>query len=160
MRVACRREGDSRMRDDSGNGNGMNRRRLIVNGLAAGAAATLLTGAGEMQAAASLRPPRVFRGRVRNVVMIHGAYADGSCWSEVIERLQAAGVTATAVQNPLSSLADDVAATRLILARHAEPTILVGHSYGGARDTQAGGGPPPPGPGLDPSAGPKSRAGE
>src|SRR4051812_5867803 len=138
MRVACRREGDSRMRDDSGNGNGMNRRRLIVNGLAAGAAATLLTGAGEMQAAASLRPPRVFRGRVRNVVMIHGAYADGSCWSEVIERLQAAGVTATAVQNPLSSLADDVAATRLILARHAKPTILVGHSYGGTVITEAG----------------------
>src|SRR3954451_6281590 len=105
------------MRDDSGNG--MNRRSLIVNGLAAGAAATLMTGADKVQAAASLRPPRVFRGRVRNVVLVHGAYADGSSWSEVIEPLRPAGVTAPAVQTSLSSLADDVAATRRILARRA-----------------------------------------
>ena len=124
------------MRDDSANG--MDRRSLIVNGLAAGAAATLMGGAGKAQAAASLRSKRVFKGRVRNVVLVHGAYADGSCWSEVIERLQAAGLTATAVQNPLSSLANDVAATRLILARHAEPTILVGHSYAGTVITEAG----------------------
>ena len=127
------------MRDDSGNG--MNRRSLIVKGLAAGAAATLMSGADKVQAAESLRAPRVFRGRVRNVVLVHGAYADGSCWSEVIRRLQAAGVTATAVQNPLSSLADDVAATRRILARHATPTILVGHSYGGTVITEAGADP-------------------
>jgi pimeloyl-ACP methyl ester carboxylesterase len=119
-------------------GDGINRRTLIVDCLAAGTAATLMRGAGKVQAAASLRPRPVFRGRVRNVVLVHGAYADGSCWSEVIERLQAAGVTATAVQNPLSSLADDVAATRVILARHAEPTILVGHSYGGTVITEAG----------------------
>ena len=124
------------MRDDSANG--MDRRSLIVNGLAAGAAATLMGGAGKAQAAPSLRSRRVFKGRVRNVVLVHGAYADGSCWSEVIERLQAAGLTATAVQNPLSSLANDVAATRLILARHAEPTILVGHSYAGTVITEAG----------------------
>src|ERR1700719_1945888 len=48
----------------------------------------------------------------RNVVLVHGAYADGSCWSEVIGRLQLAGLKASAVQNPLTSLADDVAATR------------------------------------------------
>ena len=54
----------------------------------------------------------------RNVVLVHGAYADGSCWSEVIGRLQLAGLRATAVQNPLTSLADDVAATRRILALH------------------------------------------
>src|SRR3954447_6225863 len=124
------------MRDDSGNG--MNRRSLIVKGLAAGTAATLMSGAGKVQVAASLRPQRVFRGRVRHVVLVHGAYADGSCWSEVIERLQAAGVTATAVQNPLRSLADDVAATRLIVARHAGPTLLGGHSYGGTVITEAG----------------------
>jgi pimeloyl-ACP methyl ester carboxylesterase len=59
----------------------------------------------------------------------------------VIERLQAAGVTATAVQNLLSSLADDVAATRRILARHAKPTILVGHSYGGTVISEAGADP-------------------
>src|SRR3954451_16318252 len=103
------------MRDDSRNG--MNRRSLIVNGLAAGAAATLMSGAGKVQAVASRGSQRVFRGRVRNVVLVHGAYADGSCWSEVIERLQAAGVTATAVQNPLRSVADDAAATRYILDR-------------------------------------------
>ena len=127
------------MRDDSGNA--MNRRSLIVDGLAAGAAATLMRGAGKAQAAASLRPRRVFRGRVRNVVLVHGAYADGSSWSEVIERLQAVGVHATAVQNPLSSVADDVAATRRILARHAKPTILVGHSYGGTVISEAGADP-------------------
>ena len=80
------------MRDDSGNG--MNRRSLIVNGLSAGAAAALTSGAGKVQAAASLRPRREFRGRVRNVVLVHGAYADGSCWSEVIERLHAAPAAA------------------------------------------------------------------
>ena len=80
-------------------------------------------------------------GAVRNVVLVHGAYADGSFWSAVIKRLQAAGVTATAVQNPLTSLADDVAATRRILAQHAKPTILVGHSYGGTVVTEAGADP-------------------
>src|SRR3954471_8362552 len=119
----------------------MNRRSLIVNGVAAGAAATLMSGADKVQAAASLRPHRVFRGRVRNVVLVHGAYADGSCWSEVIERLQAAGVTATAVQNPLRSLADDVATTRRTLEQNAKPTILVGHSYGGTVITEAGADP-------------------
>jgi pimeloyl-ACP methyl ester carboxylesterase len=72
------------------------------------------------------------------VVLVHGAYADGSCWSEVIERLQARGLTATAVQNPLRSVADDAAATRVVLARQAEPTILVGHSYGGTVISEAG----------------------
>jgi pimeloyl-ACP methyl ester carboxylesterase len=127
------------VRDDSGNG--VNRRSLIFKGLAAGSAVTLLGGCGKGRATESFRPRRVFKGGVRNVVLVHGAYADGSCWSEVIERLQAAGVTATAVQNPLSSLADDVAATRRILARHAKPTILVGHSYGGTVITEAGADP-------------------
>src|SRR5882757_10570587 len=123
------------MRDDSGTG--MNRRGLILKGLAAGTTATLTSRAGRV-AAESLLPRRVFTGAVRNVVLVHGAYADGSCWSEVIERLQAAGVTATAVQNPLRSVADDAAATRLILARYAEPTILVAHSYGGTVISEAG----------------------
>src|SRR5271163_2363578 len=75
---------------------------------------------------------------VRNVVLVHGAYADGSSWSEVIERLQAAGLTATAVQNPLNSLADDVAHTRRVLALQDGPTILVAHSFAGTVITQAG----------------------
>jgi pimeloyl-ACP methyl ester carboxylesterase len=122
-------------------GNGVSRRDLIVKGLAAAGAATLIRGAGTVRAAERPRPRRVFNGKVRNVVLVHGAYADGSSWSEVIERLHAAGVTATAVQNPLRSVADDAAATRLILARHAEPTILVGHSYGGTVITEAGADP-------------------
>ena len=77
-------------------------------------------------------------GQVRNVVLVHGAYADGSSWSEVIARLQAAGPTATAVQNPLGSLADDVAHTRRILAMQDGPTILAGHSYAGTVITEAG----------------------
>lgn len=75
---------------------------------------------------------------VRNVVLVHGAYADGSCWSEVIGRLQQAGLKATAVQNPLTSLADDVAATRRILALQDGPTVLVGHSWAGTVISEAG----------------------
>jgi pimeloyl-ACP methyl ester carboxylesterase len=73
-----------------------------------------------------------------SVVLVHGAYADGSSWSEVIERLQRAGLTATAVQNPLTSLADDVAHTRRILARQDRPVILAGHSFAGTVITEAG----------------------
>lgn len=65
--------------------------------------------------------PGTSSGPVRNVVLVHGAYADGSSWSEVIGRLQAAGLTATSVQNPLTSLPDDVAHTRRVLAQQDGP---------------------------------------
>src|SRR5438132_14366543 len=68
---------------------------------------------------------------VPNIVLVHGAWADGSCWSGVIERLQAEGYTVTAPQFPLTSLADDVARLRQVLARQDGPTIVAGHSYGG-----------------------------
>src|SRR5467141_5235635 len=74
----------------------------------------------------------------RNVVLVHGAYADGSCWSEVIGRLQLAGLNATAVQNPLTSLADDVAATRRILALQDGPTVLAAHSWAGTVISETG----------------------
>ena len=74
----------------------------------------------------------------RNVVLVHGAYADGSCWSDVIGRLQRVGLQATAVQNPLTSLGDDVAATRRILALQDGPTVLVGHSWAGTVISEAG----------------------
>ena len=74
----------------------------------------------------------------RNVVLVHGAYADGSCWNDVIALLQPAGLRATAVQNPLRSLDDDVAATKWVLDRQDGPTVLVAHSYGGMIITQAG----------------------
>jgi pimeloyl-ACP methyl ester carboxylesterase len=73
-----------------------------------------------------------------SVVLVHGAYADGSSWSEVIKRLQGAGTTATAVQNPLLSLADDVAHTRRILAQQPGPVILVAHSFAGTVISEAG----------------------
>lgn len=76
--------------------------------------------------------------RTRNVVLVHGAYADGSSWSEVIGYLQGAGLKATAVQNPLTSLEDDVAATLRILALQDGPTVLVGHSWAGTVISEAG----------------------
>ncbi|MGW3891832.1 alpha/beta fold hydrolase [Micromonospora chokoriensis] len=73
-----------------------------------------------------------------NVVLVHGAYADGSSWSDVIPILQRAGLTVTAVQNPLTSLADDVAATNRALDRQDGPTVLVGHSWAGTVISDAG----------------------
>src|SRR3989449_3039396 len=73
-----------------------------------------------------------------NIVLVHGAWADGSCWSGVIERLQAEGFQVRAPQFPLSSLADDVARLRQVLAFQDGPTIVVGHSYGGQIITALG----------------------
>ena len=74
----------------------------------------------------------------RNVVLVHGAWADGSSWAEVIPRLQATGLHVTAVQNPLTSLADSVVATRRALALQDGPTVLVAHSWGGTVISEAG----------------------
>jgi pimeloyl-ACP methyl ester carboxylesterase len=74
----------------------------------------------------------------RNVVLVHGAWADGSSWAEVIPRLQAAGLKVTAVQNPLTSLADSVAAARRALALQDGPTVLVAHSWGGTVISETG----------------------
>jgi len=75
---------------------------------------------------------------VRNIVLVHGAFADGSSWAKVITILQAKGYNVTAVQNPLTSFADDVAATNRVLALQTGPVILVGHSWAGAVITEAG----------------------
>ncbi|MDB5650581.1 MAG: hydrolase [Hyphomicrobiales bacterium] len=74
----------------------------------------------------------------RNIVLIHGAWADGSSWAEVIPRLQAAGLKVTAVQNPLTTLADSVATTRRALALQDGPTVLVAHSWGGTVLSEVG----------------------
>src|SRR2546428_6070969 len=66
-----------------------------------------------------------------NVVLVHGAWADGSSWSDVIRSLQASGFTVTAPQFPETSLAADVARLRQVLRRQTGPTIVAGHSYGG-----------------------------
>jgi len=78
---------------------------------------------------------------VRNIVLVHGAFADGSGWRGVYEALTAKGYRVSIVQNPLTSLADDVAATQRVLDRQDGPTILVGHSYGGTVITEAGSDP-------------------
>ncbi len=75
--------------------------------------------------------------KITNVVLVHGAWADGSSWAKVIPILRAGGLGVTAVQLPLSSLADDVAAVKRALAREDGPVLLVGHSYGGAVITEA-----------------------
>ena len=73
-----------------------------------------------------------------SIVLVHGAWADGSCWSNVIERLQADGYNVTAPQLPETSLADDVARVRHVLTRERGPTILAAHSYGGQVITSLG----------------------
>jgi hypothetical protein len=69
--------------------------------------------------------------QARNIVLVHGLFADRSCWIEVIARLQAAGLNVTSVQNPLTSLAEAVEAARKVLDRQDGPTVLAGHSFSG-----------------------------
>ncbi len=78
---------------------------------------------------------------VKNIVLVHGAFADGSSWSKVIAQLQAKGYYVVSVQNPLTSLADDVAATKRTLAQMDGPILLVAHSYGGMVISEAGNDP-------------------
>ena len=78
---------------------------------------------------------------VKNIVLVHGAFADGSSWSKVIPLLQAKGFRVTAVGNPLTSFADDLAATKRAIAAQDGPTVLVGHSYAGVVITEAGNDP-------------------
>jgi pimeloyl-ACP methyl ester carboxylesterase len=77
-------------------------------------------------------------GALPNIVLVHGAWADGSSWSAVIERLQADGYRVTAPQFALTRLADDVARLRQVLARQDGPTLVAGHSYGGQIITALG----------------------
>src|SRR3984885_15305241 len=105
-------------------------RRTFSAALIAGAAASLTSARGM---AASASPTKS-----RNVVLVHGLFVDGSCWTEVIARLQAAGLSATAVQNPLTTLPEAVASAQRVLARQDGPTVLVGHSFSGMIVTEAG----------------------
>lgn len=78
---------------------------------------------------------------IKNVVLVHGGFVDGSGWSQVYRGLREDGYDVTVVQNPTTSLADDVAATRLALSQQSAPVVLVGHSYGGVVITEAGSDP-------------------
>jgi len=75
---------------------------------------------------------------INTIVLVHGAFADGSCWAKVIPLLTKRGLKAVAVQNPLSSLADDVTAAHRVIDMQGGPVLLVGHSWGGAVITEAG----------------------
>src|ERR1700693_4834262 len=78
---------------------------------------------------------------VTNIVLVHGAWANGSSWSKLIPLLQAQGLHVACAHNPLSSIADDVAATIRTINAQDGPVLLVGHSYGGAVITEAGDNP-------------------
>jgi len=108
----------------------MMNRRTFSAGVLAGAAGSLISARG---LAESMVPMNA-----RNIVLLHGLFADGSCWSEVIARLQAAGLNVTSVQNPLTTLAESVASTERVLARQNGPTVLVGHSFSGMIVTEVG----------------------
>lgn len=105
-------------------------RRIFSTALLAGAAASVISAPGM---AANAAP-----SKARNVVLVHGLFADGSCWSEVIARLQAARLNVTSVQNPLTTLDEAVASAERVLARQDGPTVLVGHSFSGMIVTEAG----------------------
>jgi pimeloyl-ACP methyl ester carboxylesterase len=103
-------------------------RRSFTSSLVATAAAAM---ASPFRAAGAVPP-------ARNVVLVHGLFADGSSWSEVIPRLQARGLNVTSVQNPLTTLPEAVAACQTALARQDGPTVLAGHSFSGMIVTDAG----------------------
>jgi pimeloyl-ACP methyl ester carboxylesterase len=104
-------------------------RRAFTTAIAATAAASLLPATGAIAAAPV---------KAKNVVLVHGLFADGSCWTEVIPKLQAAGLNVTSVQNPLTTLPEAVASAEKVLARQDGPTVLVGHSFSGMIVTEAG----------------------
>ena len=103
--------------------------RRIVTAFLGGA---LLLGGAAVLAPASAQPAPT------TIVLVHGAFADGSSWDKVIPLLQAKGMNVVAVQNPLTSLADDVAATKRVIAAQKGPVVLVGHSWAGTVITEAG----------------------
>jgi pimeloyl-ACP methyl ester carboxylesterase len=101
-------------------------------------AAALLFGVLTMTTEQSATAADVAPAGIHNILLVHGAWADGSSWSKLIPLLQAKGFHVVAVQNPLNSLADDAAATKRAIALQDGPVLLVGHSYGGAVITEAG----------------------
>lgn len=118
----------------------MTTRRHFSTAVAALIAAASLSAAGQPMPNTPPSTPTSIRSpsAVRNIVLVHGLFADGSSWGKVIPLLQQAGFNVTSVQNPLTSFADDVAATRRALALQDGPTLLVAHSYGGMVITEAG----------------------
>ena len=106
-----------------------------------GGALCLLAVTGSLTSAQTLAAQPANAQFANNVLLVHGAWADGSSWSRVIPRLTTAGLNVVAVQIPLTSLSDDVAATKRAMSLVHGPVLLVGHSYGGAVITEAGNDP-------------------
>ncbi|RAH96380.1 alpha/beta hydrolase [Acuticoccus sediminis] len=112
---------------------------LTLIAAAAAITAATLSAFAQAQPSSAPRPAAVLAAQpIRNIVLVHGAFADGSGWRGVYDELVKRGYRVSIVQNPLTSLADDVAATRRVLARQDGPAVLVGHSYGGSVITEAG----------------------
>src|SRR6202046_477960 len=103
-------------------------RRTLIGAVAAGAAVPLLNQVASTQTSL----------KTKNVVFVHGLFADGSSWSKVIPRLQAKGINCTSVQNPLTSLQEASEAARRAIALQPGPTVLVGHSFSGMIVTEVG----------------------
>lgn len=103
-------------------------RRALIGAIAVSAALPLIN-----RMASAQTPPKT-----KNVVFVHGLFADGSCWSKVIGRLQQQGVNCTSVQNPLTSLHEASDAARRAIAAQPGPTVLVGHSFSGMIVTEVG----------------------
>src|SRR5690348_14827845 len=106
----------------------MMNRRTLIGAVAAGAALPVLN----RVAGAQTLP------KTKNVVFVHGLFADGSCWSKVIARLQQKGISCTSVQNPLTSLHEASEAARRAIAAQAGPTVMVGHSFSGMIVSEVG----------------------
>ena len=100
--------------------------------------AAMLTGAAASLISTHARAAPSIPRTARNVVLVHGLFADGSCWSEVIPRLQVKGLNVTSVQNPLTTLPEAVASAQRVLDRQDGPTVFVGHSFSGMILTEAG----------------------
>ena len=107
----------------------INRRTMMVGSVAAAAAHAL---------PASAEAQRGAKVAARNVVLVHGLFADGSCWSDVIGELQATGLNVVSVQNPLTTLDESADAVRRVLARMDGPTVLAGHSFAGTIVSEVG----------------------
>src|SRR5215831_14478905 len=103
-------------------------RRTLIRAVAAGATLPLL----KRVAGAQIAP------KTKNVIFVHGLFADGSCWSKIIARLQQKGVNCTSVQNPLTSLHEAAEAARRAIAAQSGPIVLVGHSFSGMIVTEVG----------------------
>ena len=110
----------------------MTRRTAMAASIAAAAALAL---------PASAKAQRGAKRAARNVVLVHGLFADGSCWSDVIGKLQATGLNVVSVQNPLTTLEESADAVRRVLAWMEGPTVLAGHSFAGTIITEVGSAP-------------------